>query len=617
MTDTRKYVQAQSFSLAGAGAILGATSITLKSFAGIDGTPLTMTDFGTQGEMTLEPGNGTLEESIIFTGVVQNANGTATLTGVSTVLFIDPYTTASGLAKTHAGSTEAVISNTSKFYSDFANKYNDETISNEWIFTLLPRSNGGNATDSNQLITYAQALALATGTASINRVVVGGNAGATVSAGQSVYLDTADNEWKLTDADLPATVNGVMKGIAQGAGTDGNPITNGVLLFGVDSNQSGLTPGAIQYFSDTAGALSETPGTVEVTAGQAKSATEIIFFPSFNQQLTEDQQDALVGDNGTPSASNLYMTQSGFQRGQEVYAADAQGSDTYVITLSPVPAAYVTGMTLRFKANTANTGTATLNVNGLGAITIVKGVSTAIVTGDILASQIAVVIYNGTNFVLQNPQTVSLNVYSRKASTLFETSGRFTVTNSVGSTTFNTSGASMVTANGGVAAGSTNVVCLISPNNTVFLNNPVFTCSLTGGSGFATSGAASVFVGLGAVTVAATGHTFTTRHVGFKLLKTSNVVTLYATQADGTTETASSALTTITNGDTLDLIVQMTSNTSVSYFFSKNGAAYSTATILTNNIPAGSSSDSMQFSASSDNTVDAFTLTLASASYEK
>ena len=52
---------------------------------------------------------------------------------------------------------------------------------------------------------------------------------------------------------------------------------------------------------------------------------------------------------------------------------------------------------------TANTGAATLNVNSLGAKTIVKGVNTTLDDSDILASQFITVIYDGTNFVLQNP----------------------------------------------------------------------------------------------------------------------------------------------------------------------------------------------------------------------
>lgn len=85
------------------------------------------------------------------------------------------------------------------------------------------------------------------------------------------------------------------------------------------------------------------------------------------------------------------------------YAADAGANDTYVITLSPVPSAYTAGMKISFKANTANTGAATINVNSLGAKTIVKYVNTTLADGDIAAGQLCTLIYDGTNFVLQSP----------------------------------------------------------------------------------------------------------------------------------------------------------------------------------------------------------------------
>lgn len=90
-----------------------------------------------------------------------------------------------------------------------------------------------------------------------------------------------------------------------------------------------------------------------------------------------------------------------------VYAADAEASDSYVITPNPAFTAYTTGQVFNFKANTANTGACTLNVNSLGAKTIKKNVSDDLETGDILASKIVSVIYDGTNF-----QLISLPCYT-------------------------------------------------------------------------------------------------------------------------------------------------------------------------------------------------------------
>lgn len=134
MSDNQKFIQAQPFQLAGAGGVLADTSITLQSMNDIDGTALAMTDFGNKGYLTLEPGSGVQEEQISFTGLTVNGNGTVTLSGVKSVLFKSPYTESSGLAKTHAGGTTVVISNTAGFYNELASKVNDETITGLWDF---------------------------------------------------------------------------------------------------------------------------------------------------------------------------------------------------------------------------------------------------------------------------------------------------------------------------------------------------------------------------------------------------------------------------------------------------------------------------------------------------
>ncbi len=83
------------------------------------------------------------------------------------------------------------------------------------------------------------------------------------------------------------------------------------------------------------------------------------------------------------------------------YAADAEASDTYVITLSPAPTAYYTGMVVNFYANTANTGAATLNVNSLGAKAIKKLHDQDLATGDIEVQQLVSVIYSAPSTVWQ------------------------------------------------------------------------------------------------------------------------------------------------------------------------------------------------------------------------
>lgn len=119
------FVQSEAFYLAGAGTSLGDTTILLQSFTDPLGNLLTMASFGSLGYITIEPGTLGQEESATFTGVTQNADGTATLTGVSHALFVTPYTQTSGLEVVHASGVTLVVTNTSAFYaalvSDLAN----------------------------------------------------------------------------------------------------------------------------------------------------------------------------------------------------------------------------------------------------------------------------------------------------------------------------------------------------------------------------------------------------------------------------------------------------------------------------------------------------------------
>lgn len=106
------------------------------------------------------------------------------------------------------------------------------------------------------------------------------------------------------------------------------------------------------------------------------------------------------------------------------YAADGGSTDAYAITLTPAPTTYATGMTVKFKANTANTGAATLNVNSLGVKTIKKYVNQDLSDGDIRANQFVTVIYDGTNF-----QMISQGAVTRK---VVSTTTEVSITNGAG-----------------------------------------------------------------------------------------------------------------------------------------------------------------------------------------
>lgn len=112
-----RFVQAIKFQTSSLGIGSTDTSIILNSFQLPDGTAITTADFGTTGFGVIAPGTEK-EESISFTGVTQNADGTATLTGVTRGLgFVHPYTGSSTRAYAH-GRSDFVLANSAAFYGN-------------------------------------------------------------------------------------------------------------------------------------------------------------------------------------------------------------------------------------------------------------------------------------------------------------------------------------------------------------------------------------------------------------------------------------------------------------------------------------------------------------------
>jgi len=402
MADNRLYLQTQKFTLS-ASISLSDTTIALSSFNFPDGTAIVSGDLGSLNFATLEPGTSR-EEQFSFTGL----SGTS-LTGVTRGLRFDsPYTQDTSLRVAHAAGAILVISNTAAYYDQFINKNNDETYVETLTFTApnYPKmSSVTNAPVDDEELASKKYVDDTSGGASVskNREVIAGNAGETVAAGNFVFLDEADSEWKKTDGTTAGTIDGQKLGIAQGAGTDGAAISGGILLSGLDSNQTGLSANNVFFLSDTNGAISTSAGTIERAIGIAISTTQIVFDPYFKDYLTAREKDA------STQVTNAIQN----------YAVDSGAADVYVVTLAPIPSALTDGQFIRFRATNANTGSSTLNVNGLGAKTIKKQHDQNLVSGDIEAIQSVIVQYDSSGDVYQmvsqlasTPITVDIQTFT-------------------------------------------------------------------------------------------------------------------------------------------------------------------------------------------------------------
>lgn len=126
-------VQASTFTLAGAGITNSQNTIQLASFTLPDPnkTPINMSMFGSIGYGVIEPQTSRIE-NVSFTGVTQNGNGSATLTGVVRgISFYAPFVSSTTLMLSHAGGANFILSNSASFYGQFAFPNNPQT----WLAT--------------------------------------------------------------------------------------------------------------------------------------------------------------------------------------------------------------------------------------------------------------------------------------------------------------------------------------------------------------------------------------------------------------------------------------------------------------------------------------------------
>lgn len=286
-----------------------ATSITLSSFTEpVSGTPYTMALLNTEIVYGTIAPKTTSSEFISFTGITQNVDGTATLTGVTRGLAKKyPFTASSTFRLPHSGQSQFILSDAPQVFNQYAALENDNVFLGS---NTVPTP----VVDGNPA-TKAYVDSVVGGVTTTPRLVVTGTAGETITVDQLVYLKASDGKWWLCDADTAATVDNVTLGLAQGGGSADGNISGGVLIQGLATLTAfTVTAGTKYYASNTAGGISTSAGTTEVTIGEvpAGSTTTINFLPRFDQQVTENELDAMAGggDYGTPSTSNKFITQS-------------------------------------------------------------------------------------------------------------------------------------------------------------------------------------------------------------------------------------------------------------------------------------------------------------------
>lgn len=98
------------------------------------------------------------------------------------------------------------------------------------------------------------------------------------------------------------------------------------------------------------------------------------------------------------------------------FAVAGGTANAITVTLSPPVLSLAQPLTVMFRATATNTGTATLNVNGLGAINLRKisgGALTALAAGDIINGGLYIAVYDGTQFQIYGLTSTGLTSVSQ------------------------------------------------------------------------------------------------------------------------------------------------------------------------------------------------------------
>lgn len=168
---------------------------------------------------------------------------------------------------------------------------------------------------------------------------------------------------------------------------------------------------------------------------QASPPIEISKLKTQETDIATGLSNCLLRDGtGIPTAATPWNSQKITGLGNATLTADAinagqvqtgallklgsvSGVDTITASLTPSIAAYTAGQFVVFTpAGTNTVAGVTLNLNSVGAKTIKKSNGIALDVGDLVAAVQAICIYDGTNFVLQNPQLVGTpNTSAREA----------------------------------------------------------------------------------------------------------------------------------------------------------------------------------------------------------
>lgn len=254
-------------------------------------------------------------------------------------------------------------------------------------------------------------------------------------------------------------------------------LNNGSALFVPNTDGSGVGGHCAEFTSayeivDNGGACGS-GGTGTVTAFTAPGSPCFVLFTcsvangTTTPALTFTQSTFTAHKffgNSTGSTANPAATLIGVSdTSPNAYAVDSGSVNAATVTLSPAATALTAGLEIDFLPTANNTSTTpTINASGLGSKTITKLGTAALATGDLTTTAIAKIIYDGTEFQLQNPQTATsgsgVTLQTNSVNNTTQTTLNFTNTSGASGINFTNPGTSVESAALASVAGGGNSV---------------------------------------------------------------------------------------------------------------------------------------------------------------
>ncbi len=228
-----------------------------------------------------------------------------------------------------------------------------------------------------------------------------------LTSGHCVEFSKSTNSWSLQDAGSAC---------GSGSGTVNNASQYSPVYYSASGSAnalSGVTPfTGLAYYSTGAAPAAATGAQIVSTIGTTAVTNATNFTGSLSGDVTGTQTATSVGKiNGgsVPASANLIATNSSSQpiaataHNESVprTCATTNSGNAYTCTTSPsfTPAA---GDTISINFNAANTGSATLAMNGAAAATIMKwGNSSTLAANDVLAGHWISATFDGTYWQLE------------------------------------------------------------------------------------------------------------------------------------------------------------------------------------------------------------------------